>query len=106
MIPAVAQVRSTRPPYRGATINVIHCGYNRDWEDDPKQPLAVVSITTSGAEEHRAFTGVYIPSQMSGWAEHTGAPGLTSASTTSVIAYYYPSDLQTDYGAVLNTWVQ
>ena len=98
MIPSFAQVWSFRE-YKGATINVIHCGYNRDWEDDPRQPLAVVEIETSGSEWHQSWTAIYIPSLMTYWDEESGGEGYTSGHRHEYIAYGYPSGLQTDYCA-------
>ncbi len=49
--------------YFGATVTVIHCGYNRDWEIEPKIPLAVVEISTSAPIQHKAWGAIRLPGE-------------------------------------------
>ena len=84
--------------YSGATVTVIHCGYNCEWEIDPRQPLAVVQIETSAPIQHRAWAAIRLPGETD-WEEDVGDKGYTSSLTYSRIAYGYPSGLETDYGA-------
>lgn len=97
MIPSLADFVE----YKTATINVIHCGYNRDWEPEPGMPLAVVEIETSGSELHWAWTAIRIVSLYGDkWTEKWDSnKGYTSYAKCSVTAYGYPSDLETDYCA-------
>ena len=86
--------------YTGATINVIHCGYNRDWEVDPGMPLLVVEIESSGNEIHYLWIGIKRAGQYA-WEEHWIGPYYTNSYYHSELAYGYPDGLQTDYGAFL-----
>ena len=85
--------------YFGATVTVIHCGYNRDWEIEPKIPLAVVEISTSAPIQHKAWGAIRLPGEA--WYEDSATyAGYTSYLYCSQIAYTYPNGLETDYGAV------
>jgi hypothetical protein len=84
--------------YPGATITVIHCGYNRDWDPDPGMPIGVVEIRTSGSYQHYAWTAIRIGAN-SDWDEDWGDKSYTSHSYVEILAYGYPEGLETDYDA-------
>lgn len=101
MIPVFAQTTFLPDIYYGATITVVHNGYNYLWEVDPGMPLGVIEINTSGSSQHYAWTAIRI-GEYSNWDEDWGSKGYTSHCRSEIIAYGYPSGLETDYCAFYN----